>query len=588
MDDPIEWRVINEDRFNAVVETLLVRAFTDPSKNRQARAISGRGGDGGVDVGVWDTSTNELVEIFQLKHFPDGWPVRVKGRRTQITNSFEKAWSTHRPPKWTLVTPSNPSMNELQFVKGLGKGKRVTIDVMGPAELDGLLGDNTAVLERFGVDRGRQLLRDIGREEFALNRPGDVPKVFGKLHEQMSKQSDHWGQLVTLDERGNVTREFRALTPNAAEREPLEVNFTAQFSDETRLMREAFEDGLKHGVTEPIELDATVLRGVKFEGPDWFADEFEGGELTLLPVDNGEGRKAGIVAKSSSGQRVGRLDGAVKTIAHGSDSIRVVVESPGGLETRWTLPRDFEAMGKIDFTSDFTGHKMRDIRKLIRFLRAAPEAGRFVLEIDGETVCGADYSGHAFEENAALVSLIDDLLYLEDELDVEFVMPAEALDVEDRLWARILRRIIQGVAVPYPGIDGFNLTLNGERGMEDRLEQERAAVLLQQPDFALTLLGTEVFIGTTFIVQSRATFVDGAAHAAAIREGKGEGRSLSVRATDNLPFVIYAPDRLVDREVVITGWGVDGIQEHPGLEAARQNQRERRSQLPGREQSRSE
>ncbi|MCJ0700248.1 hypothetical protein FRIG_03715 [Frigoribacterium faeni] len=587
MDDPIDWSVIREDRFNQVVEALLVREYSNETRGRRAMAINGRGGDGGIDVGVWNIATDTVEEIFQLKHFLDGWPKRVKGRQNQIAGSFDRAWKNHRPSKWVLVTPSNPTIGERQFVMTLGKDKKVDIDIFGPAELDGLLGDHPEVLERFTIDRGRKLLRDIGRPEWALNQPGDLTTVMGQIHRQVSKRSDHWASLVTMDENGNITEELKALTENAAEAEPLEIKVTTEFTNETKGVGEAYEDALRHGLTESVTLRDEMLKEVRFVGPEWFAEDYAGGELTLLPGNNGAGSPATITSRAPDGVRLGGLSGTVENIAVGTDSGRIVANFPGGLQTRWTMPRDQAAAGEIRTETSFAGHRVRDVGRVIRFLSSLNKAGQLTLEIDGKTYAVALHPGSGFEENARFVAFLEDLVTLENELDVEFRLPDREIEFDEWIWVRIARRVLQGVAVPYPKVDGFNFTLNGQQGtIEEALERQKSAFLIQQTEFVIDLLGTEVHLGHVFIVQSYGTFLNGPEHAAALQAGEGEGRVVQLRAVDNLPFIIYAPERLQPGPVVTTGWGIDGLNEHPKLEALRELQRGRTKDLPDANQMR--
>jgi len=132
------------------------------------------------------------------------------------------------------------------------------------------------------------------------------------------------------------------------------------------------------------------------------------------------------------------------------------------------------------------------------------------------------------------------------------------------------------------------MTLDGRRepDIEKILETGEAALLLQRKAFRFDILGTEVDLGHVFIFQSHATFPGGAEHVAALRNGQGAGRKVSVRASDDLPFVLYAPERLGTRTAVITGWGIDGYPEHEKLENLRRFQREAQRRLPGAEKKR--
>jgi hypothetical protein len=589
VDDPIDWAIISENRFNRVVEALIVREYTDETRHRRARAIDGRGGDRGIDIGIWNTETNEIVEILQLKWFLDGWPKRLQARRRQIKNSFDTAWREHNPPKWTLVTPRNPMLEELTYAIDLGEGKACVMEVMGPAELDAMFAKHEDLLRRFTTDYGRELLRDVGREEHALNRPGDLTKVLSKVYQQLQNRSDHWGSVASVDEYGNITEELRPLTSNAHEREPLTMSVTTAFSSESRKLQESFEDGLKHGITAPIVLGSHVIQRIDFDGPEWFARTLHQGEVTLMPGSAGEGLSASVTARDPNGRRLAGLTGTVKHIALGTESARVVLEIPGGLEMRWTLPSDRTSSGEIQFTTDFTGHRVRDIRKLTRFLETAQNTGQLELVVDGRSVAVTTNEGKTFEANRAFNEFLDDLIILENELDIEFTLPGSNLTLDDRVWARVAVRILQGVAVPFPKLNGFDFTLTGEPvNIEEHLEKGVAAFLVQRTEFAVELLGTEVPLGRVFIFQSKGFFDNGPDHAAALRAGDGAGRKVHIGSNDGLPFVVYVPDRLRGPKVIVTGWGIDSLPEHPKLEALRQLERERTIDMPGIEQARND
>ena len=134
----IDWTTISEDHFNEVVEALLVKEWTTPSGLR-AEAIDGRGGDEGIDVGVW--RGDSLVHVFQLKYFREGFSgYAKKTRRDQIAGSFERALKAHPGlSDWSLVIPSKGSLPERKYVSLLSAGKAIRTHTMGSTQLDLLL-----------------------------------------------------------------------------------------------------------------------------------------------------------------------------------------------------------------------------------------------------------------------------------------------------------------------------------------------------------------------------------------------------------------------------------------------------------------
>src|ERR1017187_10029457 len=68
-----------------------------------ARAVDGRGGDGGVDAFVGNLSgTGEADVVFQFKFFIE---TLTPGRRKQIEESLTAAIGCHRLKKWILCIP---------------------------------------------------------------------------------------------------------------------------------------------------------------------------------------------------------------------------------------------------------------------------------------------------------------------------------------------------------------------------------------------------------------------------------------------------------------------------------------------------
>ncbi len=566
--DPVDWRTIDGGTFNSVVESLLIAEYTTSST--RARAIDGRGGDGGIDVGVWDLQ-NRLLQVFQLKHYRDGWSSAHASRRRQIRESFERAWDGHHPPAWSLVTASNPTMSELQLVMDLGAGKDVDVDVLGRAELDVLLGKHPNVHERFFTDRALKLLSAVHRPEEALVHLDDTSAVLKRIYSRIQMRSQFWGSKLEIDVDGSTTETLVPLRPDASSREPLQAIVSTNFGPDDESLRIQFERSLDYGFAQPMVLPSGVVASIERIGPEWWAGTWAGGSIEIHPpeVDNV------MVARALSfreGNRLGSVDGITKRVVTGKRGGSILLAFEGGLEMRLQLSTDKTDGGGVQLSLDNSDRNARSKRRVVRFLRSLESADELQLEVGAlETLALGAIGGIAFDIDVGFEQFLDDIIFIEDALDISLPLPVDPLSLDDRIWLRVARRVLEGVAVPFPGIDGFNFTLNGKKGIAPRLEERVAAVLIQQNDFVVTLLGKEVRLGHVFIAQSFGTFEHGEEHAKALREGRGADRVVHVRAVDDLPFLIYLPERVPPKrkEVKVATWAIPGIPEHPRLSAYR-------------------
>ena len=99
-----------EDNFQELIGQLLYR-------EQSAETIDGSGGDQGIDC--FFRSVSGKVTVFQVKYFL----THLKsGQWRKIEASFEAAWKHHKPERWILCTPVNPTIQQRQrfdeFVHG--------------------------------------------------------------------------------------------------------------------------------------------------------------------------------------------------------------------------------------------------------------------------------------------------------------------------------------------------------------------------------------------------------------------------------------------------------------------------------------
>ncbi|MCX8455137.1 hypothetical protein [Paenarthrobacter ureafaciens] len=560
----INWKTISENDFNETVEALIVRDRT--GNGLVAQAIDGRGGDGGIDIDVKVARTGQLTEILQLKWFPDGFSgARVK-RRDQIRDSF-KAAMAHRPAVWTLVVPANLTIPERKAVYALKKDHKVHIRLIGAAELNNLLALYPKLHDWALRDTARDLLSLVGREKATLSQPGDLSAEVENLADRSDAISPYWGFNFSSRD-GVTTSELYAKREDAMEREPLSFSLETQFGPEDEELRQEFENSLDYGVTKQLILPSRVISSFTKEGPEWFAGEEGPGELQILPADEGSRDiRIDVTSFDVEGKRLGSVSARKGRFVAGNVGGTLEFSTPGGLSLAWRLPKDAGAGSvRVDFAPE--GHGALDVRKALGFASTLHEAANFLIAIDGQ-VSELNLAESSSEPVGvpAVSELIEDLAIIEVKTGVTFAFPKFLPPALDRIWARIIRRILEGGYIALPNTDGFNVTLSG--ATDETIEKalvDGGAMLISHEDWAIELLDETVFLGNIAIYFGHVSAENGAEHVEALKAGNGTGRRVSFRSASAIPGVIYIPGHPDAKEsVVAEPWGLTGIREHANV-----------------------
>lgn len=561
---------LDQPEFDRVVEAVLTEEFT--GRGFRAQPLDGRGGDGGIDVGVWDMN-KQIVRIFQLKCYPDGFSGMWRARRRHVQESFDSAMKNHHPKHWTLVIPGNPSREERDFVLGLRGDRNMQADIIGRAELDNLLSKHSHLLEMFAADRVLRFAQALNKPEEALTHRDDLGVVLDRIHGRLRAQSPHWGWAFNVDVHGNQMHHLVARHPDAHIAEPLAMDMTATFSKESEELMERFDRAMRFGVAETIVLPNSIVPSITHRGADWFAGEKQVAEVHLVPSDAGAGTPVTLIAEDAEGLQVGSITGTVKRFTQGAEGGQLIVDFIGGLTAHWVIPNAKDAPPQdVTFVTGSAGAPVREVRRLTKFLSRFDAAHRAVIRVKGREFLAFNLGdGDRHAPDPAFVAFLDDLVVIEDALDVEFTFPADGVSTSDRRWAATIREVLRGNAVPMPSVDGYNMTLDG--GYDDallaQLRGDAGHWLARKPQFLHELLGVELVLTRVYIYQHEAAVVGGDKHARALVAGKGKGRVAHVESDKGLPWLIYKPELIADGldSQPLVGWNVPGVAEHPGLAA---------------------
>lgn len=564
----VRWRRLDEDRFNRLVEALLVKSQT--ADGLRAQAIDGRGGDGGIDIDVRVEATGQLTHIYQLKFFPEGFSNGFKDRRRQISKSFEKAMD-EAPPVWTLVVPRNPTIAERKSVMAMRRGRKVLIRIMGPAELDALLSLHPELDAYFQRDHAIDALRETHRAEVTLSKPRDLRAEVARLTGRLEGRSIYWATSFATHPDGTYVETLHARRPDAASREPLSLALKTQFGPDHIELRQAFEDKLKYGGSGTLVLPREVVSELRQVGPEWFEETLTDAEVHLTSTGSSERRSVKLEVLDEGDRSVAALDGVTEIIDRGSGGATVETAFDGGLHLGWRFSDDHREGGGISFSADPTGASPRDVRRAIRLVRAMKVDARLRLTIGdrpGIVVGLVEDISLGIEEG--FVEFVDDLCTLEDHFDISLRLPAEGIDRTDRLWARVLVRMIHGEPTPMPAADTFSSTLNGKdsNGLKDFLHNG-AAVCISHPDWAVELLGQKLTVGLVYVYSGRVHIDRAPEIIRALEAGTAEDMKVTMRPDNGESFLIYAPKllKVTSGPVAAYPWRLSGIAEHAGYAA---------------------
>ena len=565
----IIWDRLDEDTFNKSVEALLVAEYT--GNGLRAQAIDGRGGDGGIDIDVRVGRTGQLTHIFQLKHFPQGFSGGFRPRRKQIKKSFEDAME-HQPPVWVLVFPKNPTISERKFVSSMRGDRKVTIRIMGAAELDGLLSKHPNMETYLSRDEAVEVLRAVNRPEAALAKPGDLHAEMARIQKGLDGRSQYWLSAVTIGPDGTYVETLHAKREDASEREPLSITIEAEFGPADENLRKQFVDKLKYGGSGTIVLPERVIKQFRKIGPEWFAETSTGGELHI--GDAGESVTESIRAELYDGKGVflAQLSGTAKAISRGYGGRTIENTFLGGLDLRWRFSDTLEEGGSVALDFDPAGATPREVRQALRFLENLQADTEIRLTVAGHPTTRVSLSNSIdVDPDHGLMELVEDLCIIEDKLDVTFRFPSEGADHTDRVWARAVVSMLAGKPVALPFRNSFTATLSGtkDEGFELLLDQG-VAIVVSHPEWGLEMFGATLRLGEVRLYTHHAIVPDRKKIVAAFEAGTAAGMKLNLRPVDGQPFVMYAPAYMsTDPDAVVRTypWGLTGIPEHPKYDA---------------------
>lgn len=210
----LDWDELDAAAVERVVQMLLHDAYG-------ATSIDGAGGDRAQDL-RWD-SPDGLV-IFEVKSFRKRLE---KSQRAQVKQSLLRAVELHSPSRWVLVTRSNPTPKELEWLASLASLVRPLVpEWLGRDWLDGRIAgreDLISYVEGAGYKLARRA-QQFGLEQAALTTGDDLADRVAKLTARGDGLSPYWAWRFSTDAEGRQVRELIPRRPESAAVDPVTVS----------------------------------------------------------------------------------------------------------------------------------------------------------------------------------------------------------------------------------------------------------------------------------------------------------------------------------------------------------------------------
>lgn len=551
----IDWKHITEDDYNRIVEALVMRKYHQPPEST-VEVIDGRGGDGGIDVVVY--VADKINQIFQLKHFPEGFSGGFReNRRKQIKKSFDTAWTKHEPPLWTLVVPRNPTVQESKYITGLGTGMRVNPTVWGPARLDSELAHHPDLLAAATREPLVDVLKIIREERAALVGPADLSSRASDLHGLASARSLYWDVDFSVSAHG-VTEEYRAKHPRAAELEPLGFKFTVK--DNGFGLGQDIQRVLDYGARRHLAIPGAAVEGFTVVGPGWFQQNGSIDRIEIradeLPAD--QQISVTLAFLDEDGFTRSSHQGLIHAKSDGARGVAFLANFYGILEFDAEIPDATSAPGNFGLSMEFANARVSDAQDVLRLLRDFDSGSVIQVLFEERKFFKALATGDAQLVDRSMELLVEDLSVLERKLNAKFRVPAE-ISHRQRVMLRVARLLAEGCATWMPPETSLTGTLSGDSDDAMRmLLSEGSAVTMPIPAFVVEIQGGRFNLGPAVFYHPRTLVRDAAEVTKALEAGTAAGRPVDFDPEgDRLIWVM--PNNDDERIPETLPWDLPGI-----------------------------
>lgn len=537
-----DWQHCGRERFEAIVEALLVRKHQRENSGR-AEAVDGRGGDDGIDVDV-TLDDDTLDTIYQLKYFPEGMSGGfAKTRREQVRRSFKAAMKL-APRRWVLVVPCNLTPKERSWVRSLAGTVCVIVKTMNVTDLELELAKSPDIYRHFMQDPLLEALKIAGNEHALLRTPQEIEAAASSLGERLSALSTSWNISARTLPDGTFEQTITPKRLDAGEREPLGfVVAVRPDDDEARHAIESFTAGAPELLLRPEQVVA-----LRLQGPPWFAEEWTGSGLQVRRPTSRRTLPVEVRLCDESGSSLASLTGSATAAPRAGGVFHLSLDLRGGLHLDFTMqpPTDSDSgtVGPAAIKLTFTDQLATDLVAARAFLDKLAVAQRAELWVNNQQMMALRVGSltPTGDADAFTIQLIDDLAVIARYANVELTMPARVTRAERRE-IRKCRLLLDGATIQEPDFGQLTGLLSGgvDASLRNFIKADAVAVMTEATAHYL-VLGHKIAIPVQ-VFHPQAHVLDAAAILESLDAGTAAGRQLVAAGADGSPFRVYAPSR---------------------------------------------
>lgn len=374
----------------------------------------------------------------------------------------------------------------------------------------------------------------------------------------LAKQSDtlHPDWRFDLFTQGDIVGTVLvAKHPHAAERSPINITMGAKFTTGQDELRRKFDRVIGFGTPERLDLPATVVTNFAVDGPEFIKHSGDDVEVTFLPVESESVGKSFAVEMHDQNRKV-TATYTGKTLwtggAHLGVSLKAEFYNVAALE--FLLP--FEKADGVSVTAsvNLAGREPADIVKAVSMLERIDSEHGAKLIFDGDRVAsllldsqGKSMLGEHRDDILLHKDIAADLVYVQEQTEQYFAYPEE-VSVADRIYLRVLRRLLEGRCVVLPDKNQVSATLSSE-GSEDArliLGGEAVSLLIDQENFGVEVFGQNFFLGHCRIYAPKVRAVGANGLLKSLGDGDAVGRQVTLRTDENTGFWAFSMERVIE------------------------------------------
>ncbi|MFI2709085.1 hypothetical protein ACH495_02990 [Micromonospora sp. NPDC018662] len=493
----IRWQD-HRDRVERAVK-LLIRDL-----HPTAQGIDGSGGDDGRDI-RWD-SPDGLV-IFEVKSYTDRLGASQK---RGIKHSLKRA-AKHKPARWALVMPLEPTPSEEKWFDGLrAEFPEIQLEWRGRDWLDNEFAKREDLIRY--VEGPLYVLgqraRELGHEQAVMaNGLQDAIKRLGVFSTRLDELSPFWRADVATGPDGYTIR-YSAKRPDAATLDPISITPVFSFRTDdpeakavARRLKRVLEYGGNIAVPGDYIEDFNIQASEETKRAFGWDQPAVTSKLEIQSIEDNQGLPlpCAVEVRTADGESLASLLIQLSSRVRGSRGITVSGQDPSGMLTvRFLMDTAEESSsGTFDFEiSSPVGRFPYAVRPVAELIRALTPGNRVEFRM-GHAVFGfCDLNEDVFPEDQPMARLIIALDELQKSLQQQFPVP-EGLGAKDLRELEMLVTLVRDDQAQWP-YHALKMQFRRDR-LKDFLADPRfsggGALLARFESFGMEFGGTRLDLG---------------------------------------------------------------------------------------------